>query len=408
MHNTRLPIYHYLVSATLIISLISLSTFISCSKDSTSPEIDENQLEYVTPEEVGYSSQQLNDAKQFAEQSGYAALMALYDGKVFFYWGETAKNYKCHSIRKPFLSALYGIHVFPGNISLDATLEDLGIDDIPPSLTYEEKQTTVRDLLKSRSGVYHEAAAETQEAKDLRPKRGSHPPGTFFYYNNWDFNVLGTIFEQETGTTIFEEFKRRIADPIGMEDFSIDNCHYQYEDTLSMHPKYAFRMSARDMARFGVLYQKNGIWKDSQIIPSLWINESTATYSIVDSTTGTGYGYMWITIPEGSAFEQMVGSTGYFHTGVGGAHVVIILPELKLVIVERYDTEGVWTDPGDVGMQLGLMIINARVSSPLTSASRHRRIFDNWTGRSLACAPRKVGVAGNFVVAPVMRQSLAA
>ena len=50
--------------------------------------------------------------------------------------------------------------------------------DIAPSLTYEEKQATVRDLLKSRSGVYHEAAAETQEAKDLRPQRGSHPaPG---------------------------------------------------------------------------------------------------------------------------------------------------------------------------------------------------------------------------------------
>jgi CubicO group peptidase (beta-lactamase class C family) len=260
------------------------------------------------------------------------------------------------------LSALYGIHVLLGNINLDATLEILGIDDISPSLTNEEKQATVRDLLKSRSGVYHEAAAETQEMKEMRPERGSHPPGTFFYYNNWDFNTLGTIFEQESGTKIFEEFKRKIADPIGMEDFNINNCHYQYEDTLSMHPKYAFRMSARDMARFGVLYQKNGIWKDSQIIPSEWINESITSYSIVDSTTGTGYGYMWITIPEGSAFKQIIGATGYFHTGVGGAHVLMVLPELELVIVERYDTDGPWTDPGDIGIELGLKIINARIS----------------------------------------------
>lgn len=361
MHKTRIPIYHYLVSATNIIMLLSFSIFISCSKDSTSPEKDDNQLEYVTPEEVGYSSQQLNDAKQFAEQSGYAAVMALYDGKVFLSWGDITKNYKCHSIRKPFLSALYGIHIEKGNISLDATLEDLGIDDIPPSLTNEEKQATVRDLLKSRSGVYHEAAAETQEAKDLRPDRGSHPPGTFFYYNNWDFNALGTIFEQESETKIFEEFKSKIADPIGMEDFSIDNCYYQYEDTLSMHPAYSFRMSARDMARFGVLYQKNGSWKGSQIFPSEWINESTTTFSILDSTLGIGYGYMWNTIPEGSAFEQLIGSSGYYHTGVG-VHMVSILPELKLVIVERYDTDGVWTDPGDAGMELGLMIVNARIS----------------------------------------------
>jgi CubicO group peptidase (beta-lactamase class C family) len=333
---------------------------ISCSDESTPPVTDDNQLEYVTPEEVGYSSGLLNDAKQFAEQSGYAAVMALYDGKIFFSWGDISKNYKCHSIRKPFLSALYGIHVAQGHINLDATLEDLGIDDIPPSLTNEEKQATVRDLLKSRSGVYHKAAAETEEAKELRPERGSHPHGTFFYYNNWDFNVLGAIFEQETETTIFEEFKSKIADPIGMENFSVDNCYYQYEDSLSMHPAYSFRMSAIDMARFGVLYQKNGNWNGNQIVPADWINESTTTYSILDSTAGVGYGYMWYTIPEGSAFEQLIGAPGFYHTGVG-VHIVIIIPELKLVLVERYDTDGAWTDPGEAGMQLGLMILNSRI-----------------------------------------------
>jgi hypothetical protein len=349
------------ISLLLPFLLIILINY-SCSSDSEPAEstIDENQLEYVTPEDVGYSSAQLENAKQFAEQSGYAAVMALYDGKVFFSWGEITKNYWCHSIRKPFLCSLVGIHKQLGDINLNATLEQLGIDDIPPSLTTEEKQATVKQLLQSRSGVYHKAAAETQEMKNSRPARGSHAPGTFFYYNNWDFNALGTIFEQETGTKIFEEFKSRIADPIGMEDFSVSNCYYQFEDSLSMHPAYSFRMSARDMARFGVLYQKNGNWKGNQIIPADWINESTTTYSVLDSTAGIGYGYMWYTIPDGSAFAQLIGASGFYHTGVG-VHIVIILPELKLVLVERYDTDGVWTDPGDAGMELGLMIINAKL-----------------------------------------------
>jgi CubicO group peptidase (beta-lactamase class C family) len=357
MYKRRILNYCCFAHRAFIFSLLFI---FSCSDKSTPPGTDDNQLEYVTPEEVGYSSEQLDEAKQFAEQSGYATVMALYDGKVFFSWGNITKNYKCHSIRKPFLSALYGIHVSLGDISLNSTLEDLNIDDIPPSLTNEEKQATVRDLLKSRSGVYHKAAAETQEAKDTRPVRGSHAPGTFFYYNNWDFNALGTIFEQETGTKIFEEFKKRIADPLGMEDFSVENCYYQYEDSLSMYPAYSFRMSARDLARFGVLYQKNGVWKDIQIIPQDWIVESTTTFSILDSTLGVGYGYMWYTIPEGSAFAQLVGASGYYHTGIG-VHIVIILPELKLVLVERYDTDGEWTDPGDAGMELGLKIINSRI-----------------------------------------------
>lgn len=361
MRQKKYPIHFTLVSIALIIAVMSLSLFIQCSKDPTSPEKDDNQLEYVSPEEVGYSSEKLEEASQLAQQSGYAAVMALYDGKVFFYWGEITRNYLCHSIRKPFLSALYGIHVDQGHIRLNATLEELNIDDIPPVLTDEEKQATVRDLLQSRSGVYHEAAAETPSMVETRPERGSHPPGTFYYYNNWDFNALGTIFEQETETQIFEEFKERIADPVGMEDFSVENCYYQYELEKSLHPAYHFRMSARDMARFGVMYQKSGAWKDLQIIPSEWISESTTAYSVVDSAYGIAYGYMWNVFPEGSSFAEMIGHPGYYHTGVG-VHALVIVPELSLVIVERYDTDGDWTDPGDVGMELGLIIINARIS----------------------------------------------
>ena len=187
--------------------------------------------------------------------------MALYDGKVFFSRGNIHKNYEVHSIRETFLSALYGIHLARGNINLNATLEDLHIDDITPGLTPAEKQAEVEHLLMSRSGVYHEAAAEDQTMIDTRPARGSHAPDTFFYHNNWDVNALGTIFEQETGEEIFDAFKKEIADVVDMVDFSIDNCSYQYEWNKSLHPAYQFRMSARDMAKFGALYQKNGNWK---------------------------------------------------------------------------------------------------------------------------------------------------
>ena len=152
---------------------------------------------YVRPEEVGWSSQELEAVIELTENSGYAAVIAAYDGKVFFRWGDTAKNYKIHSIRKPLESALYGIHVEKGEISLDETLEQLGIDDVTPSLTGAEKQATVREIKQARSGVYHEAAAEIPEMSETRPERGSHPHGTFFYYNNWDFNVAAFIFNQK-------------------------------------------------------------------------------------------------------------------------------------------------------------------------------------------------------------------
>jgi CubicO group peptidase (beta-lactamase class C family) len=56
----------------------------------------------------------------------------------------------------------------------------------------------------------------------------------------------------------------------------------------------------------------------------------------------------------------MIGYPGYYHTGAGG-HALVIIPELKLVIVERFDTDHDWEDRGDAGFELGMMIIDARI-----------------------------------------------
>jgi hypothetical protein len=358
-------------SASFLIIWVCIGFLLGCSAEGTisGPTINtaglgiplDNTLEWVAPEEAGWSSAELQAAHQFAIQSGCNAAMALYDGKVFFSRGNIHKNYEVDSIRKPFLSALYGIHFARGNINLDATLEDLHIDDITPGLTISEKQARVEHLLMSRSGVYHEAADEDQKMIDERPARGSHAPGSFFYYNNWDVNALGTIFEQETGEEICDAFKKEITDVVGMADFSIDNCFYQYEWDKSMHPAYHFKMSARDMAKFGALYQKNGRWKGLQIIASDWIDDSTMAYSTIDETTGVGYGYMWKIIPEDSEMGQMIGYPGYYYTGAGG-DVLVIIPDLKLVIVERYDTDQDWDASGSAGFELTMLILDARLA----------------------------------------------
>jgi len=58
-----------------------------------------------------------------------------------------------------------------------------------------EKQAKIRDLLMSRSGVYHEAAGEHQEMVDARPERGSHAPGTYggSFQNRLDSGAVFTI-----------------------------------------------------------------------------------------------------------------------------------------------------------------------------------------------------------------------
>ncbi len=281
-------------------------------------------LRHAFPISENWSSEKLSAALMYAHEIGSSAVVILHDGTLVAEWGATNVRMYSHSVRKSLLNALYGIAVEKGVIDLNTTIGDLGLDDRPPKLSEQEKQATLWDLLKSRSGIYHEAAAESEYMKQRRPSRGVFRPGEHWYYNNWDFNVLGTVFELETDTPIGQAFKEWIADPIGMQDFRVEDVHYRWEKA-SLYPSFPFSISARDMARFGQLYLQSGRWQDHQLIPEDWIYASTFPYS--KAYDDIGYGLLWWTHSSGA----------YYAHGFKGQFIVII-PEFKIVIVNRVFT----------------------------------------------------------------------
>lgn len=281
------------------------------------------------PASSGWSVDGLKAAQDYAATLKPTAVIVVQEGKVIASWGDVSRKVNVASVRKSLLSALYGIAVAEGRINLGSTLADLGIDDKRPALTAAEKQATVRDLLMARSGIYHVAAYETADIRRKRPERGSHAPGSFWFYNNWDFNALGTIYRQQTGEDIFQSFARRIATPIGMEDFSARDGSYFLEKS-SVHPAYPFTMTARDLARFGQLFLDGGKWNGRQIVPAPWVRESTIALS-QPSEHNSGYGYMWWTLR-----TDQWGQGGAFNAGYGG-QIVAYVPEKRLVIVQTVD-----------------------------------------------------------------------
>jgi CubicO group peptidase (beta-lactamase class C family) len=286
-------------------------------------------------EQAGWSHEKLKRAREYSATLNTDAVMVIAGGKILTEWGETATRYNIHSIRKSFISALYGIYVKEGKIDLGASMEKLGIDDNAPSLTPIEKTATVADLLKARSGIYHAALYETDAMAKARPIRGSHAPGTHWYYNNWDFNALGTIFEQQTGTKIFPEFKARIADPIGMQDYRIEDGRY-VTGRDSIHAAYPFRMSARDLARFGLLYLCGGAWEGRQLVPREWVTESTTSYS-ANRQTG-GYGYLWWIVTSPFLPAHLAPAGSFLASGAHG-HKILVVPAFDLVLVHRVNTD---------------------------------------------------------------------
>ena len=285
---------------------------------------------------VGWSGEKLKEARAYAGTIKTDAVMIVAGGLVLDEWGETTTRFNVHSIRKSFLSALYGVHVRDGRVQLSKTLGELTIDD-RDALSSLEKSATVADLLKARSGVYHPALYETPAMAMARPARGSYRPGTFWYYNNWDFNALGTVLEQATKTSIFEDLKARIADPIGMEDFRVEDGTY-IRGPESVHAAYPFRMTARDMARFGLLYLRGGQWRERSVVPREWVEESTRAHS--DLGQSGGYGYLWWVAPNGGAHFPSATFKGQVFSARGfGGHYIVIVPYLDLVVVHRVNTD---------------------------------------------------------------------
>jgi len=319
---------------TAVLFLLGLS---ACSPES------KHEFQYVSPEAKGFSSERFEHLTSLLQSSGSSAMMILVDGEVIYDWGETKRKHVVHSIRKALLNSLYGIYISRGIIDTSLTLRALHIDDIEPHLSENELDAKLTEILKSRSGVYHNAAGVSKGMLQGKPPRDAYRPGEHFYYNNWDFNVLGAILEKETKQSIYELFYHEIAKPVGMHDYrgkyrSIDgesedaeiprtDGFYQFERSKSNYPAYHFRMSARDLALYGQLYLENGNWDGKQLIPGEWIDYSIKPYSIYNKEHDIGYGVMWY-----------VRGNSFYHTGLG-MHMLAVYPDDHMVVVHRVDTE---------------------------------------------------------------------
>jgi CubicO group peptidase (beta-lactamase class C family) len=291
------------------------------------------EWEYAEPGSQGFSAPALASAVAFATQAGSTSGLVVHGGLVVAAWGDVSRKSNLHSVRKSFASALVGIAVARGSLRLDDTLEQFGIDDEPPSLSADEQQATLRMLLEARSGVYHRSVYETTSMKARRPVRHSHPPGTFWYYNNWDFNAVGAILERTTGESFFDELKAEIAAPIGMQDYQPSDGHYVADARVTRFSAYPFAMSARDLARFALLYLQGGRWGERQIVPETWVSESTAPHS---DTEGGGYGFLWWTNVSVSHAAGAPLHPAYWAEGHIGQFAVVV-PSLDLVVVSLDD-----------------------------------------------------------------------
>ena len=278
----------------------------------------------------------INDLMDLMDLEGLQSIIVSKDDNIIFQYGDITYNKGyIASCRKSILAILYGMYP----INLNKTLEELNIDD-KLGLSKTEKSATIKDLLSARSGIYHPASNEGGEPN--KPERHSKKPGEYFEYNNWDFNALGTIFEQETGLTIYDALND-LGKKIKFEDYDLEFNKKKYKEyidkikdtTLSIHPPYHMYLSARDMLKIGKLMINKGEYDGKQVVPKEWIDEITYLHThtrVEKRKLEGGYGYLWW-ISDVNKDEQLHGA--YSALGDKGQSIIVV-PKLNLIIVTKY------------------------------------------------------------------------
>lgn len=350
------------VVAGATISEPALARWPACGRVDTYPGED---WSLADPASRGWDAAQLERAHDIFKSQPSAAVVVVHRGRMIASWGTVAERYTAQSVRKALLNSLVGQLVDRGRLRVGGTLADLGIDDVSPPLTDSEKRATLRDLLMSRSGVFHTALYEVGGWKKARMAlaeeeraagRDLYPPGVYWIYNNWDFNVVGTIVEQAAKEEIGPLFANGIARPTGMQDFRAEDVEYTTSDhpaeirfgNVSQHRAYVFNISTRDLARYGVLYLGCGRWGNEQVVSKSWVFDSLRGRDTREGRpadrmeTGFGdYGYLWFIDRPGARYFPTLHTRDPFFLAAGArGHYMAVFPELDLVIVHQVATVG--------------------------------------------------------------------
>ncbi len=250
------------------------------------------------------------------------------------------------SVSKSFTSALVGIALARGEFKgVDEKVLDF-FPGLAGSGGLDERRGSLRleDILTMRTGVdYHENGPDSPHMQLNRLTTGwdrfylgrpmNGRPGESFNYDSGGVILLSAMLKARTGTHAEEYAARYLFKPLGIEKwFWIHNTEGH------SHTGGGLNLTARDTARFGLLYLHGGRWGDAQVVPEKWVKESLRMH--VDLTVAgqppSGYGYLWwVWAPD---YRGNTGEHIFAARGRGGQYIIVV-PEYDMVVVVLGDAK---------------------------------------------------------------------
>ena len=249
------------------------------------------------------------------------------------------------SVTKSYLSTVAGLAVDKGLIKDVNDPVNRYVWDGTFEGAHDEK-VTWKHLLQQTSD-WSGCQFGTCDWADRPPKEGTiddwknrplADPGSKFEYNDTRVNLLAYSLLQVFRKPLPVVLKENIMDPIGASttwrwygyDDAFVNVDGMMMQTVSGggHFGGGLFINTLDQARFGLLFARNGKWKEHQLISSSWIAEAKQ-----QGTVNPSYGYLWWTNED----NRFPGAPKEVFTAIGfGGNYIVIDQAHDLVIVTRW------------------------------------------------------------------------
>jgi len=272
------------------------------------------------------------------------ALLVVKNGHLiaegYFHGGAPEGKDRIQSVTKSYTSALVGIALEQGCLtSVDQKMMEF-FPELADRITDPRKgQITIRQMLQMRAGYpWEESTAELFELlyHGFRPSNLVdvplvRDPGADFDYSNLTSHLVGVIVARACDTDLKSFAQEHLFAPLGVE---VGDWITDWEGNYNGHGDLHF--TARDMAKFGLLYLNEGAYQGDQIVSADWVRDSLETYSddawdyrVGRNFKDIGYGYQWWSVTAGEHHYNLA-------WGHGGQQIALV-DELDMVIVIKAD-----------------------------------------------------------------------
>jgi CubicO group peptidase (beta-lactamase class C family) len=312
----------------------------ACRQDSFAPARLDDGWEISDPQRQGIDPDKIEAAYREAERldniysllvakNGFLVAERYYNGRDVSMAGPTA------SVTKSFTSALAGIAVREGIVSLDRELPDFFPEIDWATADPRKLRITLRQILQMRSGYPWEEVEGLLDdlfaRADWIPLLAEFPlmadPGTRWGYSNLMSHMMAVILSRASGRTLLDFAGELLFAPLEIRaPYWPRDANGYYYGSGDMH------MTPRHLARFGQLYLDRGLHHGQQVVPAEWVDASFEVYSpttygceIMASIRQLGYGYFW--------WSGTCGAHSIRYAWGHGGQIIAVARDLGLVVV---------------------------------------------------------------------------